>query len=173
MLPALTLILGGAASGKSAFAEALAEKSGISFVYLATAQAFDAEMRAKIDAHIARRSAAWRTIEAPLEAAGVLRGLDGTAPCLFDCATLWLSNHLLAGRDLDAEQARLLEALAACPAPVIAVSNEVGQGIVPDAALGRRFREAQGRLNIALAAQADLVVQVVAGLPQALKGRLP
>lgn len=173
MLPALTLILGGAASGKSAFAEALAEKSGISLVYLASAQAFDAEMRAKIDAHIARRGPKWRTVEAPLEAAGVLRGLDGAAPCLFDCATLWLSNHLLAGHDPEAEQTRLLEALAACPAPVIVVSNEVGQGIVPEAALGRRFREAQGRLNIALAAQADLVVQVIAGLPQVLKGRLP
>jgi len=103
----------------------------------------------------------------------VLRGLDEDAPCLFDCATLWLSNHLLAGHDPEAEQTRLLEALAACPAPVIVVSNEVGQGIVPEAALGRRFREAQGRLNIALAAQADLVVQVIAGLPQVLKGRLP
>lgn len=173
MLPGLTLVLGGAASGKSAFAEALAEKSGTSWVYLATAQAFDAEMHSRIDTHIARRGAGWRTVEAPLEAAGVLEGLPAGAPCLLDCATLWLSNHMLAERDLAAEQARLLAALEGCAAPVIVVSNEVGQGIVPEAALSRRFREAQGRLNIALAARAGLVVQVVAGLPQVLKGELP
>ncbi len=173
MLPALTLVLGGAASGKSAFAEALAEKSGISFTYLATAQAFDAEMRDRIDTHIARRGPGWQTIESPLEAAKVLENLRGDAPCLFDCATLWLSNHMLAGSDLAAAETRLLHALAGCAVPVIVVSNEVGQGIVPDAALGRRFRDAQGRLNIALAAQADLVVQVIAGLPQVLKGTLP
>lgn len=173
MLPGLTLILGGAASGKSAFAEALAEKSGKPLTYLATAQAFDTEMRARIDTHIARRGAAWRTVEAPLDAAGALGDLTSGDVCLLDCATLWLSNHLLARSDLASQQARLLTALETSAAPVIVVSNEVGQGIVPQAALSRQFREAQGRLNIALAAQAGLAVQVIAGLPQVLKGELP
>ncbi len=91
---------------------------------------------------------------------------------LIDCATMWLSNHLLEGSDLQQAQNDLLHALRDCAAPWIIVSNEVGQGIVPDNAMARQFREAQGRLNIALAAEADTVVQVIAGLPQVLKGQL-
>jgi len=169
----LTFILGGAASGKSEFAETLALSSGKPLHYLATSQPFDDEMQEKIDKHRARRGGDWITHEAPLELGPVLSALPAEALCLVDCATFWLSNHLMAESDLDSAQARLLAALAGCHAAVIVVSNEVGQGIVPADALSRRFREAQGRLNIALAARADLAVQVVAGLPNVLKGALP
>lgn len=169
----LTLILGGAASGKSAFAENLVVSTGKNRVYLATSQVFDDEMRQKVDRHLAQRGGGWTTIEEPLDLRPVLSRLSSNQVCLVDCATIWLSNHLLAETDLGAVQADLLKALRACPAQIVIVSNEVGHGIVPDNALARRFREAQGRLNIALAAQADLVVQVTAGLPLVLKGQLP
>ena len=171
--PSLTLVLGGAASGKSVFAEELVEKFNRSRVYVATAQAFDAEMEAKIQHHIARRGSAWTTYEAPLDLSGALSKATPDCVVLLDCVTLWLSNHLLADHDLHDAQVSLIDQIEGCAAPIVAVSNEVGQGIVPDTSLGRRFREVQGRANIALAAKADLVVQVVAGLPQILKGRLP
>ena len=170
--PKLIFVLGGAASGKSRFAETFVEAQARPRIYLATAQAFDTEMEEKIALHRDRRLPGWTTIEAPMDAAARLRALPGEAMVLFDCATLWMSNQLLADADLDAAQGDLLAALADCAAPVVLVSNEVGQGIVPDNALARRFREAQGRLNIVLAAQADVVVHVVAGLPQVLTGRL-
>lgn len=110
------------------------------------------------------------TIEAPFELPPELAKLTEDQVCLIDCATMWLTNHLLAEVDLDQVQAKLLGALKDCAAQIVIVSNEVGHGIVPDNALSRRFREAQGRLNIALAAQADRVVQVTAGLPLVLKG---
>jgi len=172
LLPQLTLIIGGAASGKSVFAEQLCEKHGTSKVYLATAQAFDGEMEKKIALHQNRRNTGWHTVEAPLTAASALRAAQGDV-LLFDCATLWLSNQMLAEAEINAAQDDLLLALAECACPVVTVSNEVGQGIVPDTALGRQFREAQGRLNISLAAQADLVVQVTVGLPNLLKGEMP
>jgi adenosylcobinamide kinase / adenosylcobinamide-phosphate guanylyltransferase len=168
-----SFIFGGAASGKSAFAEAQADKSGKEKIYLATARIQDDEMRARVDRHIAARSDGWTTIQTPLHLEPVLSPLRGQQICLIDCATLWLSNHLLAGSNLATMQSELLAALKACEADLIIVSNEVGHGIVPDNALARRFREAQGRLNIALAAHADLVVQVTAGLPRVLKGHLP
>lgn len=173
MLPKLSLVLGGAASGKSAWAEGLIVNSTRPRVYLATAQAFDSEMAEKIADHVRQRGPDWTTIEAPLDVARALRGLPDETACLLDCVTLWLSNQMLAQAPLPEVTDALLAALAACPAPVVVVSNEVGQGVVPDTALGRQFRSAQGRLNIQLAAQADLVVQVVAGLPQVLKGSLP
>ncbi len=172
-LPMLTFVLGGAASGKSAFAENLCFQSGMPRAYVATAQAFDDEMRAKIAAHRSQRGADWDTIEAPLDLAPVLRVRRPDEVVLLDCATLWLSNILLAEREPEVETDALLVALRACPAQVIVVSNEVGQGIVPNHALGRAFRAAQGRLNQRLAAQAGLVVQVIAGMPQVLKGDLP
>ena len=172
-LPQLTLVLGGAASGKSAFAESLCFQSGKPRVYIATAQAFDDEMREKIENHKIQRGIDWKTVEAPLDVAATLAARTPDEIVLLDCATLWLTNVVLAERDIAKEQAALLTALAACPAPVIVVSNEVGHGIVPDTSLGRAFRNHQGRLNQALAAQAGLVVQVIAGLPQTLKGVLP
>lgn len=164
-------MIGGAASGKSVYAEEQALSRGKPLVYLATAQAFDAEMRAKIDTHIARRGPQWRTIETPMNAVQELGNLKAGEVCLFDCATLWLSNQLLAQTDLEREVQRLINALETCKAEVILVSNEVGHGVVPDHALGRQFRDAQGRLNILLARISDTVVQVTVGLPRVLKGQ--
>lgn len=141
-------------------------------VYLATAQAFDAEMRAKIDQHIIRRGEGWTTIEAPLDIVPPLESLSSEHVCLLDCATMWLSNLMLAERDITVAQAALIDAVQSCAAHLVIVSNEVGQGIVPENALARQFREAQGRLNIALAGECDTVVQVIAGLPRVLKGSL-
>jgi len=170
-----TLVLGGARSGKSRIAEAriLALPQTGAPLYIATAQAFDDEMTARIAAHRAQRAGAgWRTIEAPLALAEALEQAPPQTPVLIDCLTLWLSNHLLARSDLPAEGARLARAIAAHPAPLIAVANEVGLGIVPDNALARRFRDEAGRLNQHLAAQAGRVILVTAGLPLALKGSL-
>jgi len=172
-LPSISLILGGAASGKSAFAERLVTARGGARVYLATAQGRDNEMRARIARHRASRGADWRTVEAPIDLAPALGAATSTETVLIDCATLWLSNLLLAGREAPVETARLLAAIAACPAPVVLVANETGQGIVPENALARQFREAQGQLNQALAREAGLVVAVIAGLPLVLKGALP
>ena len=169
----LTFILGGASSGKSAYAEALAISCGRPRTYIATAQAFDDEMRQKIAVHVAQRGAGWTTVEAPIDPAAVLATQPADRIVLLDCVTLWLTNVILAGDDVDVACDRLLASLAACPCPVIVVSNEVGMGIVPDNALSRRFRAAQGRINRALAAQAGTVVAVMAGLPLALKGELP
>jgi len=170
-----TLVLGGARSGKSRLAEAriLATPRSKAPLYIATAQAFDDEMAQRIAAHRSQRAGAgWHTIEAPLALAGALAQAPPEAPVLIDCLTLWLSNHLLAGSDLPTEGARLAQAIAAHPAPLIAVANEVGLGIVPDNALARRFRDEAGRLNQQLAAQAGRVILVTAGLPLALKGSL-
>ena len=171
-LPKLSLVLGGAASGKSVFAEGLILGSGLAPVYVATAQSWDAEMAAKIAAHRAQRGPGWRLIEEPLEISKKLTAVNFSDAVLVDCATLWLTNVMLADRDTEAAGTELLAALADCPAPVVIVSNEVGQGIVPDNALARRLRTAQGRLNQRLAAQADLVVMVIAGLPMVVKGAL-
>lgn len=167
----VTFVLGGAGSGKSLFAERLVTAAPGPWLYLATAEARDAEMRAKIDTHQARRGAGWELAEAPHDPAAVLAG--ATMPVLLDCATLWLTNRLLAEADLAAESAALVAALGAAQAPVTVVSNEVGQGIVPADALSRRFRAAQGALNQQLAAIADTAILVVAGLPMVLKGALP
>lgn len=172
-LPPLTLVVGGARSGKSAFAERLITASRRPRRYIATAQAFDDEMRARIARHRADRGGDWTTVEAPLDLSGALADAHADEAVLVDCATLWLTNHLLADHDPAAEGTALLAALDACAAPVVVVSNETGWGIVPDNALARRFRDAQGRLNQRLAAQAGLVVTVIAGLPLALKGQLP
>jgi adenosylcobinamide kinase/adenosylcobinamide-phosphate guanylyltransferase len=173
MLPRLTLVLGGAASGKSAFAEGLVVGSTRAPVYLATAEAHDAEMRAKLARHRARRDARWRTVEAPRDLAPALGEIAPEEAVLLDCATMWLSNHLLAESDLTQAEAALMAALDACAGPVVVVSNEVGLSVVPENALARRFRDAQGGLNQRLAARADLVVNVIAGLAQVLKGQLP
>lgn len=172
-LPQLSLVIGGARSGKSRFAEGLVTGSLRPRVYIATAQAWDDEMRARITAHQTDRGQDWRTIEAPRDALAALAEARPDEVVLFDCATLWLTNHMLAGADLTTEAAALEAALLACAAPVVVVSNEVGWSIVPDNALARQFRDEQGRLNQRLAASAGLVVAVMAGLPLVLKGQLP
>jgi adenosylcobinamide kinase / adenosylcobinamide-phosphate guanylyltransferase len=163
-----TLVLGGARSGKSRYAESLIAALPPPWLYVATAQAHDAEMTERIAAHRARRGAQWRTIEAPRDLAGALRA-NNSAPTLIDCLTLWLSNLMLADADIDAEIDRLEEEMASTPT-VVLVANEVGSGIVPDNALARRFRDLQGGLNQRIAARADRVVLVVAGLPLVVKG---
>ncbi|WP_306112827.1 MULTISPECIES: bifunctional adenosylcobinamide kinase/adenosylcobinamide-phosphate guanylyltransferase [unclassified Roseovarius] len=173
MLPKLTLVLGGAASGKSAFAEGLAKRSGRGLIYLATAQVFDDEMREKVRKHKEMRGEGWRTHEAPMDLAPAIEAATGDDVILLDCATMWLSNHLLAESDLTRAEAGLMAALQDSKAPIIVVSNEVGLSVVPDNQLARRFQNAQGRLNQSLASRADLVVNVMAGLPQVLKGTLP
>ncbi len=173
MLPKGTLVLGGAASGKSEWAENLLLSSNLQLIYLATGKVEDAETILKVETHRARRSARWTTIEEPLNLGPALAALNADTPVLIDCATMWLSNQMLADAELGAATGALLAALRGCAAPWVIVSNEVGHGIVPDNRLARRFREAQGRLNIALAAETDLAVLVIAGLPQVLKGALP
>ncbi len=171
-LQKLALVLGGASSGKSAFAEGLVTATGRPRVYIATAQARDDEMKRKIARHRDARGPDWRTVEAPRDVAAALRNVTPQEIALIDCATLWLSNQILAEVDLDQSEDELCGALKTCSAPVVVVSNEVGLGLVPDTPLGRRFRDAQGRLNNRLAAQADLAVFVTAGLPLVLKGSL-
>jgi len=169
-LPPVTLVLGGAASGKSRYAESLVERAASARVYLATAEARDAEMVERIRRHRARRGSTWRTVEAPLELVPALRGQAAPgAAVLVDCLTLWLSNLMGAGRDADKEADALVAALPELGGPVVFVSNEVGLGIVPDNALARRFRDTAGRLHAALAAAAEAVAFVAAGLPLHLK----
>lgn len=169
-LPSLTLVLGGARSGKSAHAESLVLGSGLQPVYVATAQALDGEMRQRIRHHRDRRSGAWQTVEAPLElAAAVTTHASPERAVLVDCLTLWLTNVMLAERDPETESDRLLAALAAATGPVVLVSNEVGLGIVPLDALSRAFVDHAGRLHQRLAQVASWVRFVAAGLPLDLK----
>lgn len=172
-LPPLTVVLGGARSGKSRIAENLVMGTQSPRFYLATAQAWDTEMGERIAQHRRDRGEDWTTLEVPLDLCSALSRVPSGACVLLDCATLWLSNHLLAESDLETESAALLRALAGCLAPVVVVSNEVGWSIVPENVLARRFRDEQGRLNQRLAAQADLVLGVMAGLPMVLKGEMP
>ncbi len=172
-LPALTLVLGGAASGKSRYAESLVQATDQKRIYIATAQAFDEEMRAKIAAHKIQRGPNWMTIECPIDLCDAISGCAPDDVVLIDCLTLWLTNVLLTERDVDAEMDALVASLSSASATILVVSNEVGQGIVPDNALSRQFRSAQGRLNQKVAEHADTVVGVMAGLPFALKGPLP
>jgi adenosylcobinamide kinase/adenosylcobinamide-phosphate guanylyltransferase len=164
----VTLILGGARSGKSALAERLIQALPPPWTYVATAEALDEEMRLRIAEHRRRRAEGWVTIEAPLALPEALGEAPG--PVLVDCLTLWLTNLILAERDVDAATAALEAALGACRAPAFLVANEVGLGIVPDHALGRVFRDAAGRLNQRLAARAERVLFMVAGLPITVKG---
>ena len=164
-------VLGGARSGKTAFAEQTALATGMAPIYLATGGAGDAEMAARIEAHRAARGPAWRTVEEPLNlAAAISRESRAETVILVDCLTLWLSNLMADDADPLAAGAGLVEALAAAPGPVILVSNEVGQGIVPANPLARRFRDAAGRLHQTVAAAVPRAVFIVAGLPINLKG---
>ena len=165
--PRMTLVLGGARSGKSRHAEALIEARPAPWLYLATAQAYDDEMRERIAIHRERRSGGWITRDVPLalpEAVSAARG-----PVLVDCLTLWLTNLILSEADVPAASRALVGACAEAPGPLVLVGNEVGLGIVPDNALARRFRDEAGRLHQALAAAADAVIFMVAGLPMTVK----
>lgn len=163
---AVTLVLGGARSGKSRHAEALIEADVAPWAYIATAQAWDEEMRERIATHRARRCDGWQTIDAPLELAAALAT---PYPALVDCLTLWLTNLILGEHDVEAATVALEAALDARTAPTVLVGNEVGLGIVPDNALARRFRDEAGRLHQRLAARADSVLFMVAGLPMRVK----
>ena len=168
MLPATTLVLGGARSGKSAYAEALFGDSPA--LYLATGQALDGEMAERIDHHRRRRGPGWSTLEEPLELAETLDNvMRPDRPVLVDCLTMWLSNLMQANRDVERSLDRLCEVLANPAGPVVLVSNEVGMGLVPETRLGRNFRDHQGRVNQRVAAISRRVVFVAAGLPLVLK----
>ena len=171
-LPCVTLVLGGARSGKSVYAENLIGDCD-SPVYLATAEARhgddrDGEMAARIAEHKKRRGGQWQTGEEPVDLAAALARHSG-GPVLVDCLTLWLANIMAAGRDVDAELDVLTNCLQGLAGPVVLVSNEVGQGIVPDNALARSYMDHAGRMNQRIAAAAHRVVLVQAGLPQILK----
>lgn len=167
----ITLVLGGARSGKSQYAEKLVAASGLTPVYVATAAALDDEMGERIAHHRERRGGEWTTIEEQFALAETIaHEARPDRILLVDCLTLWLSNLTFAERDIPAEQAGLIAALVDSQGPVVLVSNELGLGLVPETALGRRFRDAQGRLNQAVAQVATRAVFVAAGLPLVLKG---
>ena len=167
----IILVTGGAKSGKSAWAEARAEKMGSSAIYIATAQAFDGEMEHRIAEHLTRRGPEWTTIEEPRDLPRVLDASDNGAPRLIDCLTLWLTNEMLADDgDWRVGLETLTAALVRQSAPVILVTNEVGSGIVPDNALARKFQDAAGVVNQTIGAIADEVVLVVAGQALTIKG---
>lgn len=176
-LPPVSLVLGGARSGKSTHAEKLV--AGTLFgaaprpaVYIATAEAGDVEMATRIMAHRTRRGGTWTTIEEPLKLGEAIQGCVARGePVLVDCLTLWLSNLMHAGADVDHTVDELVLALEGMAPPVVFVSNEVGLGIVPETPLGRAFRDAQGRLNMRMAERADRVILMTAGLPLTLKDR--
>lgn len=167
----VTLVLGGARSGKSRYAEGLVTAFGGPRVYIATARVWDDEMAERVARHRDDRGPGWTTVEEPLDLTGALRAhaADGTG-VLVDCLTLWLTNLMMAEADIDAETAALTAALAGLPGRIVLVSNEVGLGIVPDNALARRFRDHAGRLHQTVAALAPRVVLTVAGLPIFAKG---
>lgn len=170
MTGATLLVLGGARSGKSRYAQARAEALGTNCLYFATAQAFDAEMQERIARHKAERGGQWRTIEVPLELPQAIRDHAGKdSVILVDCLTLWASNLMMAERDPEAATLSLCEAIEAVAGQLILVANEVGLGIVPDNPLARQFRDIAGRMNQAVAAAADEVTFIAAGLPLKLK----
>ncbi|HET6389046.1 bifunctional adenosylcobinamide kinase/adenosylcobinamide-phosphate guanylyltransferase [Hyphomicrobium sp.] len=169
-LPQLTLVLGGARSGKSLYAEKMLMSVPGPWAYIATAEAFDDEMHARIKQHQRRRGSGWVEYETPLEIADTLMDRTSELPSLVDCLTLWVSNLMHAERSIPDATEDLIVALSKRIAPCVIVSNEVGLGIVPDNALARAFRDEAGRLNQTIAAVADKVVLVAAGLPLTLKG---
>lgn len=168
----LTLVLGGARSGKSALAErlTLSAAGNAPPLYVATAEAFDDEMRDRIARHRADRGTGWRTVEAPADPAAAIAAAAEAGAVLLDCLTIWAATLMHLKRDPDTETARLVAAARNLGRPVVMVANEVGLGIVPDNALARRFRDVAGRMNQQVAAAADRVIFVAAGLPLVLKG---
>jgi adenosylcobinamide kinase/adenosylcobinamide-phosphate guanylyltransferase len=170
----ITLVLGGARSGKSHYAEGLARRHEGQPTYIATAEITDDEMRERIARHRETRGNRWRTIEAPLDLVAALQGADGPgAFILIECLTVWINNLIHHGKDVAGEIEHFRTSLAGCEGHVVIVSNEVGLGIVPDNALARRFRDEAGRANQAIADAADAVVFIAAGLPMMLKTPKP
>ena len=164
------LVTGGARSGKSLYAEALIRESRLAPVYVATCTPYDAEMEERVARHRLQRGDGWATIEEQRAIADVIaRESAADRAILVDCLTLWLSNLMFADADIEAETTALVAALAVAKGPVVCVTNEVGSGIVPENALARRFRDAQGRLNRTIADAAHTVVLVAAGQPLVLK----
>ncbi len=170
--PQVTLVLGGARSGKSRYAESLVAQQPPPWTYVATAEALDDEMRARIEKHRERRRTGWRTFEAPRDLVPALQRAPAQQALLIDCLTLWLTNVMLAESDLEAEIEALQGELARRQALTVLVANEVGLGIVPDNAMARRFRDVAGALNQRLAAGAGRVIFMVAGLPMIVKDEL-
>ena len=166
----LYLVLGGARSGKSRHAESLVEARLPPWRYIATAEPLDEEMRRRIDAHKARRGRGWHTVEAPLELASALDDCADGTPVLVDCLTLWLSNLMLNGHPVETAADGLLAALERRRGPTVLVSSEVGLGIVPENGLARDFRDAAGSLHSEVAARAEHVHFMVAGIPMIVKG---
>ncbi|GAA0468521.1 bifunctional adenosylcobinamide kinase/adenosylcobinamide-phosphate guanylyltransferase [Parasphingorhabdus litoris] len=166
----VTLVLGGTRSGKSSFAQRLAEESEGDLVYIATAQAFDEEMSDRIARHKQDRGKKWQTIEEPFDLAEIVSSQSSRkTTLLIDCLTIWLSNLMLANHDTDAALENFVSAISSAKGQIILVSNEVGSGIVPETALGRRFRDEAGWMNQRIAAATDEVALVTAGLPLWLK----
>jgi adenosylcobinamide kinase / adenosylcobinamide-phosphate guanylyltransferase len=165
----LTLVLGGARSGKSRHAQILAMATPPPWIYIATAQALDDEMLKRIAKHKADRSNGWSTIEEPIELARAVAEAPAQAPIVIDCVTLWVSNLMLAGRDVEAATADFVKSLDGRKASTIVVSNEVGAGLVPETPLGRAFRDLSGLINQRLAVSAHNVLFMVAGLAMPLK----
>jgi len=165
-----TLILGGARSGKSAYAERLVLATQLRPIYIATGQAHDDEMHQRIAHHQSRRGISWVTIEEPLKLCEILTANAAPANAiLVDCLTLWLSNLMMANKNIEEETDALTTLIPALAGPVVFVSNEVGMGLVPETALGRTFRDHQGRLNQRIADVADTVSFIAAGYPITLK----
>ena len=163
------LITGGARSGKSGFAEQRVKAFGAPLVYIATAEAFDSEMKDRIALHKARRGPDWKTVHAPLNLPQALREADGKGPCLVDCLTIWLNNLMFAEQGTATAADQLVAAIAARSDPVVLVTNEVGSGIVPENAMARRFRDEAGRMNQIIAAAVDEVYFSVSGIPVRIK----
>lgn len=168
----VVLVLGGARSGKSRFAENLVLETGLRRHYVATGRAFDEEMRARIAKHRDDRGPGWQTVEEPLDLVGALAAIDGPGHAvLVDCLTLWVTNLMMEkGRDMSADFAALCRFVKGARAKIVFVSNEVGLGIVPDNRMARTFRDHAGRLHQEIAAQAAEVYFVAAGLPLKMKG---
>ncbi len=172
-LPNLILVIGAASYGKSNWAENFCIEAPRAPIYIATAQAFDSEITAKIAYHRESRGDRWQTLEAPLDLVTPLSNAGENQIILVDCLTMWLSNHLLAQNDISAKSNQLVNACKNLACPTVFVTNEVGASVVPDNPLARRFQSEQGRLNQRLATISDLVVNVICGLPLCLKGTLP
>ena len=170
----VTFVLGGTRSGKSAYAQQLTRSAAAPGrrppVMIATAEALDDEMACRIAHHRRERGEGWRTVETPLELAAAIRALEPGEAAAVDCLTLWLSNLMFAGRDIEAATDELLAALARTRSEVAVVANEVGMSVVPDNALARAFRDAAGRLNHRIARQAEHAVVMFCGLGVTLKG---